>query len=167
MIDRIVIVVALGGAFIRLGNLFNSEIYGLPTELPWGFEFVRDRLYDSSTGELLPSVACHPTQLYEALSYIAIFTVLFIFYRKMYMKVRDGFIFGVFMILLFSARFLIEFVKNDQVAFEAGMQFNMGQLLSLPFILAGGIMIFWTAKRPRYFSQEPVPKAPKKGRKAS
>jgi phosphatidylglycerol:prolipoprotein diacylglycerol transferase len=167
MIDRIVIVVALGGAFIRLGNLFNSEIYGLPTELPWGFEFVRDRLYDSNTGELLPTVACHPTQLYEALSYIAIFTVLFIFYRKMHMKVRDGKIFGVFMILLFSARFLIEYVKNDQVAFEAGMQFNMGQLLSLPFILAGVFMIFWTAKRPRYFSQEPIPKAPKKGRKAS
>ena len=83
------------------------------------------------------------------------------------MKVRDGFIFGVFMILLFAARFFIEFVKNDQVAFEAGMNFNMGQLLSLPFILAGVIMLFWTARRPRYFSQEPIPKAPKKGRKAS
>ena len=83
------------------------------------------------------------------------------------MKVRDGFIFGVFMILLFTARFFIEFVKNDQVAFEAGMKFNMGQLLSLPFILAGFIMLFWTARQPRYFSQEPVPKAPKKGRKAS
>jgi prolipoprotein diacylglyceryl transferase len=167
LIDRIVIVVALGGAFIRLGNLFNSEIYGLPTDLPWGFEFVRDRLYDSSTGELLPTVACHPTQLYEALSYILIFTVLFIFYRKNHMKVRDGFIFGVFMILLFAARFFIEFVKNDQVAFEAGMKFNMGQLLSLPFILAGILMIVWTAKQPHYFSQEPIPKAPKKGRKAS
>jgi prolipoprotein diacylglyceryltransferase len=82
------------------------------------------------------------------------------------MKVRDGFIFGVFMILLFSARFFIEFVKNDQVPFEAGMQFNMGQLLSLPFIIAGVIMILWTSKYPRHFSQEPVPKAPKKGRKA-
>jgi prolipoprotein diacylglyceryl transferase len=167
MIDRIVIVVALGGAFIRLGNLFNSEIYGLPTNLPWGFNFVRDRLYDSNTGELLPTVPRHPTQLYESLSYLLIFTFLFIFYRKRYMKVRDGYIFGVFMILLFSARFLIEFVKNDQVAFEAGMEFNMGQLLSLPFILAGVVMILWTARRPRYFSQEPIPKAPKKGRKAS
>jgi len=167
MIDRIVIVVALGGAFIRFGNLFNSEIYGLPTELPWGFEFVRDRLYDSNSGEILPTVARHPTQLYEALSYLMIFTVLFIFYRKRHMKVRDGFIFGVFMILLFAARFFIEYVKNDQVAFEAGMQFNMGQVLSLPFILAGVIMIVWTAKRSHYFSQEPIPKAPKKGRKAS
>lgn len=166
MIDRIVIVVALGGAFIRLGNLFNSEIYGLPTELPWGFEFVRDRLYDPNTGEILPTVARHPTQLYEALSYMLIFSILLIFYRKRHMKVRDGYIFGVFMILLFSARFFVEFVKNDQVAFEAGMQFNMGQLLSLPFILAGVLMILWTKMRPKYFSQEPIPKSPKKGRKA-
>jgi prolipoprotein diacylglyceryltransferase len=70
------------------------------------------------------------------------------------------------MILLFSARFFIEFVKNDQVAFEAGMQFNMGQLLSLPFILAGVLMILWTKARPKYFSQEPLPKTPRKGRKA-
>lgn len=166
MIDRIVIVVALGGAFIRLGNLFNSEIYGMPTDLPWGFEFVRDRLYDANTGEILPTVARHPTQLYEALSYMLIFAILLTFFRKRHLKVRDGFIFGVFMILLFSARFLIEFVKNDQVAFEAGMQFNMGQLLSLPFILAGVLMILWTKMRPTYFSQEPLPKAPKKGRKA-
>ncbi len=72
------------------------------------------------------------------------------------MEVRDGFIFGVSMIALFSARFLIEFVKNDQVAFEAGMSFNMGQLLSLPFIIAGIGMIIWTKMRPRYFSQEPL-----------
>lgn len=167
MIDRIVIVVALGGAFIRLGNLFNSEIYGLPTDLPWGFKFVRDKLYDPNTGALLETVARHPTQLYEALSYILIFVILFTFYRKRYTKVRDGFIFGIFMIMLFTARFLIEFVKNDQVAFEAGMKFNMGQLLSLPFILAGVVIILWTRYRPRYFNQEPIPKTPKKGRKAN
>jgi len=166
LIDRIVIVVALGGAFIRLGNLFNSEIYGRPTNLPWGFEFVRDKLYDSTTGELLPTVARHPTQLYEAFSYILIFVLLFIFYRKRHMKVRDGFIFGVFMILLFTARILIEFVKNDQVAFESSMRFNMGQWLSVPFIVAGIAMILYTKKYPKYFSQEPIPKAPKKGRKA-
>ena len=165
MIDRIVIVVALGGSFIRLGNLFNSEIYGLPTDLPWGFEFIRDKRYDPNTGELLATVPCHPTQLYEALSYILIFVVLFIFYRKRYLKVRDGFIFGVFMILLFTARFLIEFVKNDQVAFEAGMKFNMGQLLSLPFILAGILMIVWTRMKPRYFNQTPIPKRSKKAGK--
>ncbi len=166
LIDRIVIVVALGGAFIRLGNLFNSEIYGLPTDLPWGFEFVRDRLYDSNTGQLLPTVARHPTQLYESFSYLLIFVVLLTFYRKRHMQIRDGFIFGLFMILLFSARFLIEFVKNDQVAFEAGMKFNMGQLLSLPFILAGVAMILLTKMKPSYFSREPLPKTPPKGRKA-
>ncbi|MCK5136836.1 MAG: prolipoprotein diacylglyceryl transferase [Bacteroidales bacterium] len=164
LIDRIVIIVALGGAFIRIGNLFNSEIYGLPTNLPWGFEFVRDKLYDPITGALLPVVPRHPTQLYEALSYILIFTALFIFYRKRHMKVRDGFIFGVFMILLFSARFFIEYVKNDQVAFEAGMSFNMGQLLSLPFIFAGVVVVIWTKRKPQYFSSKPIPKKPKKGK---
>jgi prolipoprotein diacylglyceryl transferase len=158
LIDRIVIVVALGGAFIRLGNLFNSEIYGLPTQLAWGFEFVRDKLYDSTTGKLLPTVARHPTQLYEALCYLLIFTFLFVFYRRRHTKVRDGFIFGIFMILLFTARFLIEYVKNDQVAFEAGMKFNMGQLLSLPFILAGVAMVIWTGRNPKYFSQAPITK---------
>ena len=161
LIDRIVIVVALGGAFIRLGNLFNSEIYGGPTQLPWGIEFLRDRVYDPNTGALLPTVACHPTQLYEAFSYLLIFAVLFTFYRKNYTKVRDGFIFGVFMILLFSARFFIEFVKNDQVGFETGMTLNMGQWLSLPFILAGIAMIVWTKNKPRHFNKTPLPKQPK------
>ena len=104
LIDRIAIVVALGCAFIRIGNFFNSEIYGLPTNLPWGVEFVRDRLYDSTTGEILPTIARHPTQIYEALSYILIFIALFVFYRKKNMEVRDGFIFGVSMSALFSAR---------------------------------------------------------------
>jgi prolipoprotein diacylglyceryltransferase len=118
-------------------------------------EFVRDRLYDSTTGALLPTVARHPTQFYEALSYLLIFIAAFVFYRKRNMLMRDGFMFGFFMIALFVARFLIEFVKNDQVAFEAGMSFNMGQLLSLPFIFAGLALIIWTKAKPRYFSQEP------------
>ena len=167
MIDRIVIVVALGGAFIRLGNLFNSEIYGGPTSLPWGIEFVRDTVYDPITGAVLPTVASHPTQLYEALSYFLIFGVLLTFYRKNYTKVRDGFIFGVFMIMLFSARFFIEFVKNDQVGFESGMTLNMGQWLSLPFIMAGVLMIIWTKNKPRYFNQTPIPKRPKQVNKKS
>jgi len=156
LLDRLVIVVALGCAFIRIGNFLNSEIYGLPTNLPWGVEFVRDRLYDSTTGALLPTVPRHPTQLYEALSYFLIFIASFFFYRKRNMEIRDGFMFSVFMIALFCARFLIEFVKNDQVAFEAGMSFNMGQLLSLPFIFAGIVMIVWTKAKPRYFSQEQI-----------
>jgi prolipoprotein diacylglyceryl transferase len=156
LIDRIAIVVALANAFIRMGNFFNSEIYGLPTNLPWGVEFVRDRLYDGSTGEILPTVARHPTQIYEALCYLLIFIATFVFYRKRNMDLRDGFIFSVSMIAQFSARFLIEFVKNDQVAFEAGMSFNMGQLLSLPFIFAGIGLIIWTKAKPRHFSQEKI-----------
>jgi len=152
LMDRIAIVVALASVFIRMGNFFNSEIYGLPTNLPWGVEFVRDRLYDSTTGEILPTVPRHPTQLYEALSYLLIFIASFVFYRKRNMEVRDGFIFSVTMIALFTARFLIEFVKNDQVAFEAGMSFNMGQLLSLPFILAGIGILIWTKRNPKHFS---------------
>lgn len=165
LIDRIVIVVALGGAFIRLGNLFNSEIYGRPTDLPWGFKFVRDRVIDPTTGDVLPNLPSHPTQLYEAFSYILIFVFLFLFYRRRYTKVRDGFIFGVFMILLFMVRFLIEFVKNDQVAFEEGMRLNMGQWLSLPFILGGIVMIVWTKMYPRHFNQTPLPKTAKKAEK--
>jgi prolipoprotein diacylglyceryl transferase len=162
LIDRIVIVVALGGAFIRLGNLFNSEIYGGPTDLPWGFVFELDKRYDPTTGALLPNVPSHPTQLYEAFSYLLIFAVLFIFYRKNFTRVRDGFIFGVFMILLFTARVFIEFVKNDQVGFEADMTLNMGQWLSLPFILGGFALLVWTKRNPRYFNQSPIPKRPKK-----
>ena len=81
------------------------------------------------------------------------------------MEVRDGFIFGVFMIALYTARFLIEYVKNDQVAFEAGMKFNMGQLLSLPCILAGIVIIIWTKHKPKYFSQEPLPQVSSKQKK--
>jgi prolipoprotein diacylglyceryl transferase len=157
LMDRIVIVVALACVFIRLGNFFNSEIYGRPTNLPWGVEFVRDRLYDRTTGALLPTVPRHPTQFYEALSYLVIFIASFLFYRKKNMEVRDGFIFSLTMIALFSARFLIEFLKNDQVAFEAGMKLNMGQLLSLPFIIAGIGLIIWTKAKPRYFSREQIP----------
>lgn len=154
LMDRVVIVVALASAFIRMGNFFNSEIYGLPTDLPWGVIFVRDALYDSATGAVLPAVPRHPTQLYEALSYLLIFVVSFVFYRKRHMVVRDGFMFASFMIAMFCARFLIEFVKNDQVAFEAGLKLNMGQLLSLPFILAGIALLAWTKANPKYFSKQ-------------
>ncbi len=166
LMDRIVIIVPLSGAFIRIGNLFNSEIYGTASDLPWAFLFVRDVIRDPKTGAILPNVPSHPTQIYEALSYLLIFAGLFLYYRANKDKVRDGFIFGVFMIALFAARFFIEFVKNDQVRFENGMQFNMGQLLSLPFILLGIALIIYTKYKPRYFSKMPIPvKVEKKGKK--
>ncbi|MFC2129254.1 prolipoprotein diacylglyceryl transferase [Bacteroidota bacterium] len=165
LMDRLVIVVPLGGAFIRTGNLFNSEIYGTATDLPWAFLFVRDIVRDPNTGAVLPNVPSHPTQIYEALSYLLIFVALFIFYRKKKDEIRDGFIFGVFMIALFLARILIEFVKNDQVGFEQEMLLNMGQWLSVPFILLGMALIIYTKFKPKYFSQTPIPKKPEKKKK--
>lgn len=167
LMDRLVIVVPLAGAFIRTGNLFNSEIYGRATDLPWAFLFVRDKVIDPVTGALLPNVPSHPTQIYEALSYLLIFAVLFILYRKKKDEIRDGVLFGVFLILLFTARFLIEFIKNDQVSFEAGMFLNMGQWLSLPFIVIGAGLIIYTKNKPSYFSKTPIPKKPVKKNKKS
>ena len=158
LMDRLVIVVPLAGAFIRTGNLFNSEIYGRATDVPWAFLFVRDRVFDETTGLPLPNVPSHPTQIYEALSYLLIFAVLFIIYRKKKDEIRDGVIFGIFLILLFSARFFIEFIKNNQVPFEEGMLFNMGQWLSLPFIMIGIGLIVYTKRNPKYFSKAPIPK---------
>jgi len=164
LMDRIVIVVPLGGAFIRTGNLFNSEIYGRATDVPWAFLFVRDRVLDPNTGAVIANVPSHPTQIYEALSYLFIFVVLFLYYRKNHDRIRDGLIFGVFLILLFAARFFIEFIKRDQVSFESGMLLNMGQWLSLPFIVIGIALIIYTKNKPKYFSKTPIPKKePKKG----
>jgi phosphatidylglycerol---prolipoprotein diacylglyceryl transferase len=158
LMDRIVIVVPLGGAFIRTGNLFNSEIYGRATDVPWAFLFVRDKVRDPATGAILPNLPSHPTQIYEALSYLLIFIILFLYFRKKKEEIRDGFIFGLFLILLFAARFFIEFIKNDQVSFESGMFLNMGQWLSIPFILIGIGLIVYTGKNPAYFSKTPIPK---------
>ena len=149
ILDRMVIVIALGGAFIRLGNLFNSEIYGHATTLPWGFIFERN-------GE---TVAKHPTQLYESLCYFAIFGVCLWYYLRKNGNVRSGSIFGWWLVALFGVRFLIEFVKNDQVDFEAGLALNMGQLLSLPFI-AAGLVIAWLSHKEK-FPQGPFPKGEK------
>ncbi|WP_291723709.1 prolipoprotein diacylglyceryl transferase [Bernardetia sp.] len=133
LLDRIVIPIALAGAFIRLGNLMNSEIYGGATDLPWGFIFLQN-------GETIPK---HPTQLYEAGSYVLIFLYLMFSYLQMKRYVPRGRIFGQFLMLLFGARFLIEFVKNVQEAWEIDMVatygINMGQLLSIPFIVVGTV----------------------------
>lgn len=127
LLDRLVIVVALSGFFIRLGNLFNSEIYGVETTLPWGFIFERN-------GETVPK---HPTQLYEAFSYLLIFLGCAWAYQRKDGKLHNGRLFGYWLIALWGVRFLIEFIKEEQVDFEKGMTLDMGQWLSLPFILAG------------------------------
>lgn len=137
--DRLVIPVALVGALIRIGNLFNSEIFGHATDLPWGFMFLRSREWHM----LYEGQACHPTQIYEALCYIILFFILRWMYWKKNAGERPGLIFGVFFVILFGTRFLIEFIKNPQVAFEQDMVLNMGQLLSTPFILIGILLIVW------------------------
>lgn len=136
ILDRLVIVIPLVGAFVRCGNLMNSEIYGVETSLPWGFIYERNH-------ETVPK---HPTQLYEALSYLIIFASLLIYYVRKKGKIRPGMSFGIFLTALFGIRFLIEFIKNDQVDFEASMTLNMGQWLSIPFILAGIVFIVLSAK---------------------
>ncbi|MCF8303098.1 MAG: prolipoprotein diacylglyceryl transferase [Bacteroidales bacterium] len=131
IVDRLVIVIALAGAMIRTGNLMNSEIFGEPTTLPWAFIFER-----------VSSVPRHPTQIYEALSYLIIFFILFRYYYAKDGKPKEGLLFGLFLVMVFAARFLIEFIKEPQVAFEVGMALNLGQLLSIPFVLLGGYLIY-------------------------
>lgn len=139
-LDRLAVPVALVAMLIRIGNLMNSEIYGVVTDLPWGFIFERN-------GEIHPK---HPTQLYEASAYLITFiTLWFLFFsKKKNFRNREGFLLGVFFIGIFLSRFLIEFVKEDQVSFENGMTLNMGQLLSIPFVIAGVTLIIRALKRP-------------------
>jgi len=125
-IDRIAVVAALGATFIRLANLMNSEIIGMPTTMPWAFIFER-----------VDSVPRHPAQLYEAILYLLIFGIMLLLYTTRREKLKKGFFFGLVLVLIFTARFFVEFVKEDQVAFEDGMILNMGQLLSLPYIFTG------------------------------
>ncbi len=134
--DRIVITVALAGFFIRMGNLFNSEIIGKPTNSSWGFVF--------TSVDMIPR---HPAQLYESIAYLFIFFFLFWFYFKKEGKFKQGLIFGLFLVLVFSFRFFVEFFKENQSSFEAGMFLNMGQLLSIPLVLLGIYLLFRKEKK--------------------
>ena len=136
VVDRLVIAVSLGGALIRLGNLLNSEIYGKPTTLPWGFVFVRE-----TDPPLLPLVPRHPTQLYESLFCLFLFALTFALWKQKRRPLPNGFVTGIFLILLFSFRFLVEFLKTSQEDFENSMLLNMGQILSIPAILVGVIIL--------------------------
>jgi len=133
LLDHLAIATAFAGAFIRFGNLMNSEIYGDVTTLPWGFIFER-------VGETQPK---HPTQLYEALSYLILGIILVILYNKRLDKVYRGTFIGLFLVGCFGMRFLIEFIKEPQVEFEVNMALDMGQILSIPFILIGiGFLVY-------------------------
>lgn len=164
-LDRLVVGVAIGATSIRLGNLMNSEIYGGPTNLPWGFNFIRDPhwhypLSVGGSGEL----PCHPTQIYEALVYLFIFGLGMYLFYKTKAKEKTGLILGVSLVGIFLSRILIEFVKNNQESFEtdmlATMGINMGQLLSIPFVL-WGIWMIWNALNKKEIITNNINKKPK------
>jgi len=131
VLDRMVIGASFAG-LIRLGNLFNSEIYGKPTDLPWGFMFLRE-----TNPNLLPIVPRHPTQLYEFLFCMVLFIATFMMWKYRRHLLPNGVIASVFIIGLFTFRFLVEFLKNEQASFEQSMALNMGQLLSIPAVIFG------------------------------
>ncbi len=141
VLDRIAIVVPLAGFFIRMGNLMNSEIIGKATTLPWGFVF--ERAFDPQY-----TVGAHlPTQIFEGVAYLLIFFFLYRYYWRHTENLKPGKLFGFFMLLVFSARFLIEFLKEPQELWEQHMWLDMGQLLSIPLIILGIIMLIWSHKQ--------------------
>ena len=130
IVDRLVIVSALTGSFIRFGNLMNSEMVGIPTTLPWGFIFTK-----------IDNVPRHPAQLYEAIYCLFLFILLFTLWYKYKATMKNGFLFGWFLIILFTLRFVDEFFKINQVAFENDLILNMGQILSIPFVITGILIL--------------------------
>ena len=130
LMDRVAIPIALAGGFIRLGNLFNSEIIGKPTSAPWAFVFPR-----------VDNVPRHPTQLYESILYFLIFGVLYNLFKSPKVREARGQLAGVFFILIFSVRFFVEFLKENQVSFESALPLNLGQILSVPAVLIGVALV--------------------------
>ena len=136
LLDRLAIPTALFAFFVRMGNLMNSEIVGVQTDVPWGIVFVK-----------VDGLVRHPTQLYEALTYLTIFIMLSLIYLYTKKKDNAGFIFGVFLLSVFSARFMIEFVKVHQAAYEGFLSLNTGQFLSIPFLLGAIWLISKSLKK--------------------
>ncbi len=136
LLDRLVVSVAIAGMFIRIGNFFNSEIIGKATDLPWAVWFQRI--------DALP-VGRHPAQLYEAVLCLVVFAILWWRYKQRDAFTTPGRLTGLFMVLLFGGRFFIEFIKRHQVPFEADLPIDMGQILSIPFVIAG-LWFLWTSR---------------------
>lgn len=144
ILDRIVAPIAIAACFIRFGNLMNSEIVGDPTTVPWAFSFPN---YYNEVTHQYDSTPRHPAQLYEALSYIVIFLTLMFMYWKRKAYEKRGMLFGSFLILLFGARFFIEFIKLGQTDRDAEFAINTGQMLSIPFVIAGIIILYFSMKK--------------------
>jgi len=151
ILDRLTIPGALTAALVRIGNLMNSEIYGHLTDVSWGFRFVRSSDYVSMAETMfqkpiaeIPAASLpgmHPTQIYEAIAYVLVFAVLLMIYKRKKKETPAGLLTSWFLIMLFGFRFLIEFMKEVQVSFEQDMLINMGQILSIPFVLTGIILL--------------------------
>lgn len=135
VLDRVVITVALAAVFIRTGNLINSEIIGKPTGSDWGFVFAS-----------VDNIPRHPAQLYEAIAYSFCFGILSFLYLKYKGKLREGLLFSIFLIIVFGFRIIVEYFKENQSLFEAGLPLNMGQILSIPLVIAG-IYLFFRNKK--------------------
>lgn len=135
LLDRLTIAGAALGAFIRLGNLMNSEIIGTPSNLPWAFVFER-----------VDQIPRHPSQLYEAIFYLIISIALYFVWRSRKFHKNNGFIFGLGIMLIFIQRFMIEFLKENQVPFEENLTLNMGQMLSIPLVLVGLLLMIWSRR---------------------
>lgn len=138
LLDRVAVPTALGGAMIRLGNLFNSEILGTPTGAPWAFVFARE-----------DGIPRHPAQLYESIGYALIFVLLLLVYRRWRSDTPRGLLTGWFLVCVFTLRFLVEFVKQRQAAYGAHLPLSVGQMLSIPFVLAGVILLARVWRRAR------------------
>lgn len=162
ILDRIVVAVCLVGALIRCGNVMNHEIYGTPTSLPWGFVFMRgqeqfcgtiDNYYQCTAGNCCPPdqwLPCHPTGLYEAFfCLVAMGILLWMYYKRDLGNRQPGVMFSVFLIIIFGSRICIEFLKNVQVDFEQNMTWDMGQWLSVPFVVAGIVIWILSAVKKR------------------
>ena len=142
LFDRLSIAIPLAAAFVRCGNLMNSEIIGTVTNMPWGFVF----MHLKGTSECCEPR--HPTQIYEALVYISLFAYqMWYYFRKTKGQIPGGRSVGTLLVVIFTARFFIEFVKENQVAFEENLSLNMGQYLSVPFVLLGVGFLWYSVAR--------------------
>lgn len=144
VLDRIVAPIAIAACFIRLGNLMNSEIVGDPTNVAWAFSFPH---YWNETTKMYDSTPRHPAQLYEAITYMFIFAYLMFLFWKKKLYEKPGVLFGVFLIALFTARFFIEFIKLGQTDRDAVLPINTGQILSIPFVIAGILILVKALKK--------------------
>jgi len=136
LLDRLAINVALAGSFIRLGNLFNSEILGKATNVPWAIIFQR-----------VDSVPRHPVQIYESLSYLTIFIISLLIYKFYSPRLKNGFLLGLIIVLISVVRFILEYFKTPQAAYSTGLDMSVGQLLSIPFFIAGCVFIYLAIRK--------------------